>query len=435
MEDYFKVLSYVGDGLTDVVDRSDNQTNKKDNGGWVRIKIDMLMLYGGISKYNCSSQIGIQIIMCLFNGIMKSKFNGESTNKPNEMRRIYNDKPLDERDILSDIYPSKYNIDKANMDNDISNLRKKLWDFHNLNIFYRLVYNDTNIFFMERLFMCWKTYNPNGCVVPRTIKKIITLQEDIVNRIMAFEKAKGRQASRIKVEEAYMLFLMGMIEKMDVNVSQRLKKWTNGMDIQTYISDLSEQLEIMDDMEGLSYSNDFMLRLPATIRSKMEERIMNNTMMSFSDMEKDILPKQHNSVSVKKRLRKKRSTPNISVSSNDLGPEIKNFKDNSLIIKPFESPSQFYKFYKASVKLYIKANEIGVYPKFAPYSSECSIATEIMDTLKENRFEEKAFLKAWIESYCRANLKGKKAQNVENTSLQKFKKTFSDFKQSYYLPQ
>jgi hypothetical protein len=198
---------------------------------------------------------------------------------------------------------------------------------------------------------------------------------------------------------------------------------------------LSSVASIMDDMEGLSYSDDFMLRLPATVRSKMEERIMNNTMMSFSDMEKDILPKQQNSVSVKKKLRKKRSAPIVPVNSDDLGPEIKNFKDNSVIIKPFESPSQFYKFYMASVKLYLKANEIGVYPKFASYASECSIATEIMDTLKENRFEEKAFLMAWIENYCRMNLKGKKAHNVENTSLQKFKKTFSDFKQSYYLPQ
>jgi len=438
-DERLKIYDKVADNLTDVVDKPQKETDKPDNGGWVRIKVVMLILYSALSKYNGASQISFQIALALFNGIMKSKYNGmDANNKPNESRRIYNDKILDEKDILRELYPSKYNIDGTDIDNDISNLRKKLWELHDLNIFYRFLYNDTSVFFMERLFICWKTYNPEGCVVPRTIKKIIALRIDVVNRVIVFEKAKGRHAPRHSVEEAYMRFLMGMLGKMSHTVSPLLVRWSKGMDISMYLVDLGKQLGTMDDMEGLTYSDDFMLRLPATVRKKMEDRIMNMPLKNIADMEKDLVPDQQNSVSVTKKLSKSKRGKNKNkniINIEDLGPELGNFKDDSKIIRPFSSASQFYKFYMAEIKIYIRANEMGLYPKFSPYNSECGVATEIMDMLRENNKEEISFLSAWINSYCRIHLKGKKSQNIDHTSLRKFKKTFEDFSRSYYIPQ
>jgi len=439
-DERLKIFDSVADNLTDVVDRPRNDTDKPDNGGWVRIKVVMLMLYSALSKYNGASQSSSQIAFSIFNGIMKSKYNGmDLNNKPNEPRRIYNDKILDEKDILLELYPSKYNVDGADINNDISNLRKKLWELHDLNIFYRFLYNDTSVFFMERLFICWKTFNPEGCVVPRTIKKIIALHVDVVNRVIVFEKAKGRHAIRQSVEEAYMRFLMGMLGKMNHTVSPLLIRWSKGMDISMYLVDLNKQLEAMDDMEGLTYSDDFMRRLPATIRKKMEDRMMNTPIETITDMEKDLVPDQQNAINVAKKLNKRKRRDNKNKSSvvdiENLEPELGNFKDDSKIIKPFSSAAQFYKFYMASIKLYIKANEMGLHPKFSPYDSECGVATEIMDVLRENDKEEVSFLAAWISSYCRNHLKGKKSQNIDHTSLRKFKKTFKDFSQSYYVPQ
>ena len=115
--------------------------------------------------------------------------------------------------ILRDTNPTKYS-DNANTKSDRDYLVKTLGELFENNIFYIWKYRKRRMFIMERDIGCWKTYNIEGCVAPKSILKITALYSHMLNRMEFFIAGDHMATDRIHMENDFGRFLNLMIKNL-----------------------------------------------------------------------------------------------------------------------------------------------------------------------------------------------------------------------------
>jgi len=388
-----------------------------------------------LNPYLWDSYIGLKnswanTASCLMSILLTNKrykdYNDAGEWKSTENRRIYTSICLTPEDILMQTNPVKY-FDGADARTDFANLKKRLKELHDGNIFYNWTYRGICMFVMERNIRAWKYYNPKAVMPPRTLKRTVSLLYPMMSRMATFYKTViGVEVDRVKLENSLGYFVNDMISKMAVSVSDKLPKWKSNTSLFAYVLVLEPLLEKIDDEEGLEEDEGFVYRLPPTVRKKVfEERgIVEEKIMTKLDMEK-IIPKNGNLGDKKRR------------NSSDKAKEIKNKVDPTasieaqplkyeIAINPFENATKFVKFFQKGIRSF---DNKAMLPNIG---TETTDAGSIMDRMTDGgRKGDREFLLSWMKWHFQYNLKGQKIYNIKHTCIKKFGETFIDYNSSY----
>lgn len=396
-------------------------TNHDSN--YIQCNRYMIMLYNGLPKV-------AQVALAIFSKILVSKYHG-LTNKPNEDRRIYNDKSYDPSDIAKDVHAGKYPKDSKKLQYDAGNIRKdKLKPLDDNNVFHIWSFGGSYLYFMDREFACWKYYNEEGVLVPKTLSKILFLYKDVIGRMFELEKAKGRVHELAKIEESFALFINRLIDKMHPLVARTFHKWNQGQDIKIYVRDTMKEANSRDKFEGLTIASSFYSRLPHTVHVFLEELVMKQAPDKI-DMVKAITPTgKAKNLGKPKRKKTKRKTSTTTTSADQA--EIGNWKGDETL-NPLENSAHLVRYYRYQLKYFSNQKLGGLPPKFDKYEVDGAVAAEILDMMQDAKRKNELFLREWVSYFCRQHLKGKKITRISNTSMSQFKKTFTEFNQSFYV--
>jgi hypothetical protein len=394
------------------VRRSITDHDFRTGGSFIQVNPMLFYLYNSLPKSL------IQVAFSIFNGIIKNKYYKDTT-KPHEEKRIYNDLKLDMENILFETNPSKY-INKI-CKYDMANLSKKIKQLCNNNVFHLFAIGGCYMFFLERDFGHWKFFNSKACITPRIIKKILFLHRDIVVRMRSFLQAKDSFINDEIIERKFVDFIQNLIQKMNPEVLNKFSVLCSGTsldDIKTIIWDIN------DDM-GLEHDENFLKRLPPTVREKMEKKMKIKS--NKVDLEKELDP-------VCVNLGKRRRTRNTEESTAVIeGPDVCNWKDNKPS-NPIKNSRNFVRYYRSFIRFYSNQKLDGLSVNFYSYDLDVKTASEILDLLKENSRLDMLFIQKWMEYFCETYLKGKKVSYSENVALLKLKNIFEEFNQKFYIP-
>ena len=392
--------------------------------------------YRSVNPYIMMSYNGLppflsKLANMLFLYVIKTKIYGDNATSKgkNEDKRIYTDIELSISDLLMDFNPIKYS-DGSDMEMDKSNMIKKIKELHDNNIFYYWKYNKRFLFVMEREIGCWRVFNENGCVVPKTLKKIVKLSDDMISCMMKFENKHGR-ADRKDIEQSFGAFMNKMINKMNPTASSQLTLWSDDKEVPQYLSEVSSQLKDMDEFEGMDFTDNdvatFLSKVPSTISKRMSEEIRQEDMKNKKqkEMEGALVPKNPNLV--KKmgiKVKKERKEKPIEVESSS-GPVLMRWKGE---IDPLSDSLQFTKYYRHVLHSKTEGKVV-----FDEMSFDTNAASQILDLLIE-RNRDRDFLDSWIQYFYDNNLKGQKALKTKYTSLKCFKDTFESYNEKFHVP-
>lgn len=350
----------------------------------------------------------------------------DEKNRGAESKRIYSNLYFSMGDLLEYYDPIKYSSTELSMSYDSDNFSKKLDKLCDMNVFYQWEYKKpySRIFVIERDIAVWKYYNTKGCVIPRTILKIINLADAMIEDMIKIEGRRGRKPDKYDIRNSFGFFVDGMVKKMNPNVFKGLPLWSGVGDVFTYLKTLKKEIKNIDGFAGLEEDEDFINKLPPSARENLhknellEERKMNTKEQIASSVENEIVPKNSNIVNKikhrKKRVRKTKTT----TTSSEISPILQTFDG----VDPFNNPRDFIKFYRVIVT---SRKEDAIFPK---YESEGHTAAVIMDLLKDSGFwGDKNFLINWIWYYVDTRLKGDHHRKIEKTSLDALKDSFDDY--------
>ena len=391
--------------------------------------------------YNALPQKYVQEIYAIFLGVMQDKYYKE-TNKPNEDKRIYNYVKFNPEDLLKSLHPDKYIIE-TDLKDDIGNLLKKLRILSKNNVCYFFNCGGSYLFFMEREFGSWKFFNTEGCLVPKTLKKILAISDDFMQRLLVFERNEGRIVNIKTIEIKTAKFLNQLISQMHFDISPKLPKWKKGIDARQYIDDLKIKVKHMDDFLGLEHASDFLQKLPPFVKNKLEKKIMKIIESSKKNMKKEkisdtdlaelessIIPAENGLV--KKRHTRNKKKNNILVDKIEIDKaEIDNWKDTK-IADPFSTERAFIDHYKIFIRYYSNQYLRSLTPNFNSYKTELRYASEILDILLDHNRKNHLFLERWLLYFCKHHLRSAKVCNKQKTSLSALKVTFKEFNNIYY---
>lgn len=368
-----------------------------------------------------------KLCMVVFNIIMETKRYhkpGARYYSEEENRRIYSNKYVSLEGILDRCYPVKYGVEGKDVKQDVSNLMKKLQELDDMNIFYiwRYGFPYTYMFLLERDIGLWTYFNPNGCVTPKSLKKVVRSSNGIIDTMVKLEKSRKRAVSLQDVERSFLTDLIGhLVSKMDKTVAKKLPKWDQKQPIADYLSELRNSLAELEKYDGLIHHETFAQRLPKHLRDKIiyiEDETKENK-MDLAQLSKDLVPTNENVVTEKKSRRKRVQTANGEIILANKVP----FKS----LDPFANCNQFMKFYREVIRMYNNnAN-------FYSVDSERREATEILDLLIHNgKNGDRDFLRSWIRYYIGSNLYGNNVYKPDRTALINFRKTFKDYEGKYF---
>lgn len=376
-----------------------------------------------------------QLSNYLFCKILDSMLYGErAKTKSNEGKRIYTDIELTMEDILRDINPQKYLKDEKFLESDKTNIIRRIKELDDLNIFYYWRYADYFVFIMERDVGCWKFYNSKGCVVPKTLKKIVALSGDMITFMIDVTRRNNVNTTEEAIRLSYGKFLKRMISKMNPLIAHALPIWSNES-LGEYLEKLKESLKGMSEHGGLIQDESFTKKLPPTVSRKLERYIdkaiqkhsksTENVMITEIEkqengsLESELVPKNQNIVK-KMRERKKRTKikmPNVF----SLPSEPKMYRYDGEV-DPFKDARELMRYYRAFLTMkFSKSVNFDGFENDAPY------AAQILDLLIANKRSDKAFLNGWLNHFCEHKLKGAKAYKTKYTSMKILKDTFVEF--------
>ena len=396
----------------------------KEGGSFIQISSDILYLY------NALPQPYIQSALAIFNCIMRTKYYG-GTNKPNEDRRIYNDQRLNLSDILMEIQPQKYleNPNRLNiLDADINNLTYKVKWLNDNNIFYRLNVGRAHIFFLERNCVSWKHFNSTGCVVPKTIKKILYLREDFTQRLVQFIEDEDKKPNMDRVYNCVGEFICNMIRKMNPDIASQFPVWEKDLDLSVYCLKVDDVVKNMKDDAGIVIAPDFLLKIPLSVKEKVKGELnMTDNTQKDMDLDKDLAPKKRN---LGKTRRVKRSD-NVPLVVEEM-VEVGNWRYS--VVNPLRDSKTLTKYYRHFVRHYSNQRLEGLAVEFDQYEADARSAAEILDLLRERNRLEELFLRKWLEDFCETQLKGQSVRYRSKVSMKNFKRHFEQFDQKYHIP-
>jgi len=404
-----EIFNVLGDRLTEY------------SKGWKCISLYILSGYYGLPKSFP------KLALILFGFIMKTKLYRDKamTKDINEDKRIYNDIQITIEDILREWDNGKYNLDPdADIKTDICNMKKRLKELDDNNVFHFWKYNDLYVFIMERDIRIWGFYNPGCKVVPKMLKKISAIGGDMISCMIKDVRKTYGEVDKSDVEESFGCFVNRIIGKMNPSVATSIPKWDGKQDIHEYLNNLSGAIANMNDNEGFTFVPDILDRFPFSISEKMKKGMSKGVTMKIQptqkekevkSLEKELSPDNPNLVRAK--IIRRATTTHSSGSSKPLAYEF------SADLDPFADAAQFVRYYHA----FLQQCTCGKI-RFDSYSSDAHYATQVMDILVEHkRTSNKIFLNAWLRFFYEQNLKGRKALKIKYTSIQVFKDTFEQF--------
>jgi len=375
------------------------------------INPNLLQCYAALSPATM-----VKLSICLFQTFIKSKkYDADEL----EQRRIYMNEPITADFILYECYPGKYQVDNRDPKIDYSNLAKALKKIDEMNVFYMWAYktrpSTKMIFIIERDIGIWKFYNPNACVPPKTIMKILNCAPGMMD---SMERAV-QESERPSIERSMCKFLSGMILKMHPSISSKIARY-NGERVDEYIERLLKEIAKLDNFEGLSEHETFTKNIPVSISSLLiekrsqAEKVPSGQAKTREEVMSAIIP--NDADLVRKKVQKVKSKP-VQVKA-DFIP----FKE----VHPFDDVNSFIKFYRACVRQ-IHSNAMFYGPE-----TERNAAAKILDTLiDEGLSGNERFLKGWICHYARTHLRGSNAKNRDKTTLKAFADTLKMYRMRY----
>lgn len=403
---------------------SDELTEYSKNYKWVCP--DLMICYYGLPK-SLSKLSNI-----IFYSIMRTKMYKEKalTKDINEDRRIYNDIAITAEDILREWDNGKYNGGKE-VTTDVCNMVKRIRELSDNNVFYFWKYRGVYIFVMVREFGTWKFYNADGCVVPKILKKIVSVGSDMMFCMSKSIRRRYHDFDKTDMENSFGLFINSIIHKMNYMVANNVPKWDNKEDICEYIAILSERLKNMEDFEGLVCDDGIFQKLPFMMSKKLKEKMAEEMDMKskkenipsqvISSLESELIPDSPNIVK-----KKNRRNGIMKIRGDNLSPQKPIAYIYGRDVNPLDDALQFMKYYRAFIQ-----NLTGGKAKFDDYRSDSLYATQILDMMAENKRVDKVFLDAWIRYFYDYGLKGEKSFKIKYTSLKVFKDTFEKFNSRY----
>ena len=328
--------------------------------------------------------------------------------------------------ILWKIKSAEYNEGK-NIANDRKNYRAQLVAIHDNNIFYMWKCGKFYVLFMERELRSWIYYNRNGCVVPKTMIKILDRAYGMINSMIKFHHNDGSRYTIIAIESSFGFFLNIMIDKMNPCIAEGLPRWEKDMHINQYIDILKIELEKLNHFDGLTEAPDYLDRLPAPVRQNLLKKMDKGGDMS-SNMEKGIVPKGGKANLGKPPRKKRQKKVEQKKDPSEVGKP-KKLRFNTTL-QPLEKGPDLIKYYKA----YLQGLAGTINIKFEEVQIDSGTSVEIIDLLRIHGVKNKDFLDAWIEYFYEHRLKGDKISKDKYTALRVFRYTFDRFKETYYVP-
>jgi len=404
------------------------------------VNFQILSCYRGLPKPL------LPVAIDLFWAIIRNRNN--STDNKKDANRIYNDAYTPIELLLMDCNCLKYAKGKSKVTGDISNYLKKVRELDDMNVIYCWLYESIPMFTMERETGSWKCYNPSGCVIPKTVKKIIALSHDMIKSMSRFVVKEGKTVSDLSVEKSFCKFLARMIKKMNPLVSSKFKPYDGQQNINEYIACLKETLKMINDFEGLDTVQEYDDSLPDSVKKKFEKGLtlaeaedMKNkkkkeledqlvvTQIAEKSLAEELTPQR--AIIAKTRREKKSSvaatkTTNITTRP-PAQPEILKFDQEA---DPLKNPKEFVVYYRHCIM-----SDTGGKVKFEKFESDAPVAAQILDKLIMMGRSDKTFIRAWIKYFFDQKLKGTKAMKSKNVGMDVFMGTLESFNKVYYVEQ
>lgn len=333
-----------------------------------------------------------------------------------EDKRIHTNIPITANSLLESCHPIKYTFEKKDMTADAGNITKKVLELDENNIFYcwRYGYPKYHIFVLERDIGLWKYYNPSGCVVPKTLKKIILLTKSMTMSMHKIVLDETGKADIHDIRTSFCEFLDHMIGKMNPEVAKKLDRWTIGRGYKEYVTALHTQVSALDPYEGLIEDEFFYNRLPPEVSDKL--LVKKRQLPDSKNLESELVPENDSLLKTKKTRKKREKIPVV-----DAVAEFEKFKK----VDPLENAKQFVMFHRSSLKTKLPQC------KFYAIELEVKDAALVLDLMRQNNKFEKDFLISWINYYIEVYLKGNNAMKEEKTSIDALKKTFQEYSNKY----
>lgn len=383
--------------------------------GYKLVNMALLACYNGLHPDSLSKLCNV-----LFNVVLHNKMYHKSDKKYDNNKRIFSSTLMQPFNIAHNTHPVKYSNGET-ADNDISNIIKRLDELEANNIFYIWKYKQpfTYIYIMERYIDSWKYYNPKGFLTIQSFRKIASLSKDMINTMITLEGQRDRIPDREDIEKSYGYFLNSLIEKMNPSLSKELTRFTEDINIFSYIAKLIGELKKLEKLENVEIDDSFLKRLPVSVRNRIMKSCKGGTM----NLEMAELIPQNPNITNKRKKKDANREIAIGIMKKEVLPEVETYGTENK--DPFEDPSAFVKFYRASIKMYNNA------AKFYDFALEVRYAAEIMDLLLLNGRNNKKFLQAWIRSYLTFALVGNNIYKEEKTSLKTFKESFDKYNNTY----
>lgn len=399
--------------------------NKVRNGlteykrAWKWINMPLLLCYISLPR-SWSQVAGI-----LLYSILKNKMYGSDAKdrEINEEQRIYSYTETTIEDILKEINPVKY-PDK-NIENDKGNLIKIINDLDNDNVFYYWRYRGIYMFIMERDSGVWKYYNSKGCVIPKTMRKIISVYSDMILCMIKFVKNNGITVDRVNIGKSFGKFINKMIKKMNPDVANKVKIWNGKEDIHEYLKVLKEQIKDIKDFEGLNFDDNIITKFPCSVSAELERKMLKEVDMKKEPMN-ELIPKNKNIVKVRGKIGRPKKEV-VVVPRPPEKPQALRFGVNP---DPFRDAPSLMRYYRSFLQDAMKGKV-----RCDNFESDAVPATEILDKLAEHHRKDKVFLNAWLKDFCDNKLKGDKAIKIKYTSMRVFKETFDQFNLKFRIPE
>lgn len=330
--------------------------------------------------------------------------------------------------VLRKLRSAAYSEGKK-IENDRKNYKAQLVAIHDGNIFYMWQHGKYMIFFMEREIRSWLYYNKDGCVIPRTMIKILDRAQGMIDDMIGFHDINGSRYTIIEIESSFGVFLNKMIDKMNPCIAEELPRWKKDMHINDYIDILMSELKKLKPFDGLTEALDYMERLPESVRDSLIQRIRKGGNMS-SDMEKEIGTNSNNAnlgkPPRKKRAKKAKKVKKDEDPSKRKAPKTVRYNKQ---LKPLEEGNDLARYYRAYLQRLVGTTNI----RFEKLQTDYRVAVEIVDLLRTHNVSNKEFLNTWIEYFFEHKLKGDKVLKTKYTSLRVFQYTFDRFKEASYI--
>jgi hypothetical protein len=404
-----ETLHAVGNKLTDVTEKG---------------------IYKKVNPYIWSAYYGLphslsKLASIIFNFILKTKLYGDGVKGKDiidEDRRIYTDITIIISDVLNEWDHPKYSKNQ-DMSANISNMNKRIRELDDNNVFYCWKYKNVYMFVMERDFRTWKFYNSRGCLIPKTLKKISVVGNDMLYCMIRSIRKVHNGVDKSELEASFGHFINRLIDKMNPLVVTEVIKWDGIQEISEYLAQLNEGIKNMEDYKGLVLADDIFDNLPLSLSKKLQslhDEVTRGDMKktkSIESIEDEITPANPNLVRHHHVKKEKKSKPSDKVQAYTYDGDI----------DPFKNALHFIKYYEALLSQFAQGGRIS----FNSISSDSLYATQILDLLQEKGRSNKVFLNAWVRYFYDYKLKGNKALKTKYTSLKNLKETFEEYNSRY----